>query len=103
MSGLYAISANFPVLVSGNLGLGMALKKLPSGGKHVVDSEDPQVWAEKIKEVREKGHKTAAQEAEQLREEYMKEFSWEKQCRKLVGKNGEQKPTKWFVPYCKQK
>ena len=86
MSGLYAISANFPVLVSGNSGLGIALKKLPSGGKHVVDSEDPQVWAEKIKEVREKGHKTVAQEAEQLREEYMKEFSWEKQCRKLVEK-----------------
>ena len=98
MSGLYAISANLPVLVSGNSGLGVALKKLPSGGKHVVDSEDPLVWADKIKEVREKSHKTVYQEAKQLREEYMKTFCWEDQCNKLVEKMMIKNPQNGLYP-----
>ena len=84
MSGVYAISADLPVLISGDSGLGMVLKKLSSGQRHVVDSEDPQVWADKIKEVREKGQKAAALEAKILRKEYMNAFSWEDQCSKLV-------------------
>ena len=84
MSGVYAISADLPVLISGDSGLGMVLKKLSSGQRHVVDSEDPQVWADKIKEVREKGQQAAALEAKILRKEYMDAFSWEDQCSKLV-------------------
>ena len=42
-SSLRAISADLPVLVSSNSGLGMALNKLSSGKNHVVDSDDPQV------------------------------------------------------------
>ena len=84
MSGVYAISADLPVLISGDSGLGMALKKLSSGQKHIVDSEHPQVWANKIRKVREKGQQAAALEAKTLREEYMNEFSWEDQCSKLV-------------------
>ena len=84
MSGVYAISADLPVLISGDSGLGMVLKKLSSGQRHVVDSEDPQVWADKIKEVREKGQQAAALEAKILRKEYMNAFSWEDQCSKLV-------------------
>ncbi|KAK2566962.1 hypothetical protein P5673_008724 [Acropora cervicornis] len=48
MSGLRAIAGELPVLISGNCGLAIALKKLPSGYKHVVDSQDPQVWAKRI-------------------------------------------------------
>ena len=84
MSGVYAISADLPVLISGDSGLSMALKTLPSGHRHVVDSEDPQVWANKIKEVRGKGQQAAALEAKKLRKEYMNAFSWEDQCSKLV-------------------
>ena len=86
LSGLYAISANVPVLVSSNSGLGMALKMLPFGAKHVVESDDPQVWADKIKEIRAKGPIICALEAEQLRNEYMHTFNWEDQCNKLVEK-----------------
>ena len=57
----------FLVLSVATSGLGMALKKLPSWGQHVLDSEDPQDWAEKIKEVREKGARNPASEAKQLR------------------------------------
>lgn len=85
MGGLYAISANLPVLVSGNAGLGVALEMLLSGSKHVVHSNDPDVWADKIKGVREKGHR-AFLEAEQLRQEYMDKFSWDNQCDELVEK-----------------
>ena len=85
-SSLQAMSADLPVLVSGNSGLGMALKKLPSGGKHVVDSEDPQDWADKIKEVREKGPRNQDLEAKQLRREYTEKFNWKEQCDDLVEK-----------------
>ena len=86
MSAIYAISANLPVLVSGHSGIAMVLKQMPSGGKHVVDSDDPQVWAQKIKEVRKMGQENAYLEAEQLRKEYMDKFSWENQCNNLVEK-----------------
>ena len=81
-----AISADVPVLSSGNSGFGMALKKLPSGGMYVLDSEDPLVWANKIREIRNKGPTQQALEAKQLREEYMREYCWKDQCDKLVDK-----------------
>lgn len=83
-SSLRAISADLPVLINGNCGLGMALKKLPSGKNHVVESDYPEVWADKIRKVREKGAKDQALEARQLRREYMEKFSWETQCHDLV-------------------
>ena len=84
MSGLLAISAGVPVLVSGNSGLGVILKEMPSGRKHVVGSDDPQVWADKIKEVREKDSQILRLEAEELRNEYMSHVRWKEQCDKLV-------------------
>ena len=79
-----AISAGVPVLSSGNSGFGMALKKLPSGEMHVLDSEKPQDWADKIRELRDKGPTQLAREAKQLREEYMTQYCWKDQCDKLV-------------------
>ncbi|XP_015764805.1 PREDICTED: uncharacterized protein LOC107343730 isoform X3 [Acropora digitifera] len=81
---LPALSADVPILVSGNTGLGMALEKLPSGKKHVVDPEKPQVWADKIKKVREKGTENCSNDAQQLREEYMKKYDKQEQCHNLV-------------------
>ena len=86
MSGLRAISADLPVLISGNCGLGVALKRLCSGVKHVVDSDDPQDWANKIREIKAKDLKTRHEEAEQLRNEYSREFNWNKQFSELVEK-----------------
>ena len=84
MSGLLAISANLPVLISTYSGLGVVLKNMSSGQKHVVESEDPQVWADRIREIKEKGKETRWMEAEELRNEYMTQFSWKEQCDKLV-------------------
>ena len=85
-SSLRAISADLPVLVSGNTGLGMSLKKLPSGRNHVVESDDPQEWADRIAQVRAKDAWSQSLEAKQLRGEYMERFNWKDQCSNLVDK-----------------
>ena len=89
-----AISAGVPVLSSGNSGFGMALKKLPSGRMHILDSEDPQQWADKIRELRDKGRTQLTREAKQLQEEYMRKYCWKQQCDKLVDKMMEIVPSK---------
>ena len=81
---LRAISADLPVLVSQNCGFGMALKKLPTGEKHVIKSNKPEVWAERIKEVLEKSPEDLMSEAKKLRKEYEEKYNWEKQCEDLV-------------------
>ena len=81
-----AISAGVPVLSSGNSGFGMALKKLPSGKMHVLDSEDPREWADQIRKLRNKGPTQLADEAKQLREGYMRQYCWKDQCDQLVDK-----------------
>ena len=81
---LRAISADLPVLVSQNCGFGMALKKLPSGEEHVIKSNKPEVWAERIKEVLEKSPEDLMSEAKKLRKEYEEKYNWEKQCEDLV-------------------
>ena len=86
MSGLRAIAADLPVLISGNCGLSIALEKLPSGNKHVVDSQDPQVWAKRIKEIKEKDEETCRSEAEQLKNEYSAAYNWEDQFNSLIDK-----------------
>ena len=89
-----AISANVPVLSSANSGFGMALKKLRSGKMHVLDSEEPQVWAEEISNIRAKGPTKLADEAKHLREEYLTQYCWKDQCDKLVDKMMEIVPSK---------
>ena len=84
LTGLEALSAGLPVLVSKNSGFGEALRKVPFGSACVIDSEDPLVWAEAIKEVWNKDRETRLQEAEMLRSSYEKEYSWAKQSEGLV-------------------
>ena len=81
---LEALSAGLPVLVSGNSGLGEALKKVPYGFSFVVESEDPRDWARAIKAVRVKDRKMRLKEIEKTREAYAGEYSWKEQCDKLV-------------------
>ena len=81
---LEALSAGLPVLVSGNSGLGEALKKVPYGFSFVVESEDPRDWAQAIKAVRYKDRKMRLEEIKKTREAYAGKYSWEEQCDKLV-------------------
>ena len=86
MSGLRAIAADLPVLISENCGLGIALKRLPFGDMYVVDSQDPQVWAERIKEIKEKDVEICHSEVEQLKKEYKEANNWEYQFNSLLDK-----------------
>ena len=81
---LEALSAGLPVLVSGNSGLGEALKKVPFGSQRVVDSEDHTVWAREIKRVRQKERDVRLSESRFLREKYLEKYSWEEPCKSLV-------------------
>ena len=86
LPGLEALSAGLPVLVSGNSGLGEALKEVPLGSQCVVDSEDSKDWAREIRDVRQKRRKVRLSEAKLLREHYAKAYEWEKPCTVLVKK-----------------
>ena len=86
LPGLEALSAGLPVLVSGNSGLGEALKEVPLGPQCVVDSEDPKDWAKEIRDVRQKRRKVRLSEAKFLHEHYAKAYEWEKPCTVLVKK-----------------
>ena len=81
---LEALSAGLPVLVSGNSGLGEALKKVPLGSQSVVDSEDHTDWAREIKRVRQKERDVRLSESRLLREKYLEKYSWEEPCKSLV-------------------
>ena len=84
VSALEALSAGLPVLVSGNSGLGEALKEVPQGSQFVVDSEDPKEWAKKIKVVQQTKREVRLSESRLLRENYQEKYSWEKPIRRLV-------------------
>ena len=84
LTALQALSAGLPVLVSGNSGVGQALKEVPFGKLFVLNSEDPAEWAKEIKAVRCKSRKLRLEEAIELREIYAKKYKWEEQCRELV-------------------
>ena len=72
--------------MSGNSGFGDTLRTLPSGKSFVVDSEEPNAWANAIVHVRQKNRVERLQEVQRLRTSYEEKFSWEKQCEALVKK-----------------
>ena len=84
LAALEALSAGLPVLVSGNSGLGEALKDVLYGSICVVDSEDPKDWANAIKAVRQKDREMRLKETEIVRDNYALKYSWKKECDKLV-------------------
>ncbi|XP_067025697.1 uncharacterized protein [Acropora muricata] len=84
LASLEALSAGLPVLVSGNSGLGDALKELPFGSSCVVNSEDASEWAKAIRAIHDKKRKLRLREAVKLREGYAEEYHWEGECGRLV-------------------
>ncbi|XP_015767937.1 PREDICTED: D-inositol 3-phosphate glycosyltransferase-like [Acropora digitifera] len=84
LAALEPLSAGLPVLVSGNSGIGDALKKLPVGLSCVVNSEDASEWAKAIRTIHDKKRKLRLGEAGKVRESYAKEYQWEVECSRLV-------------------
>ena len=86
LTGLEALSAGLPILVSGNSGLGHALRALPQGHSFVMDSEDPNDWAKAIASVRQKERAQRLKEIQSLRTSYEETYNWDWQCTSLIEK-----------------
>ena len=84
LTGLEALSAGLPVLVSKNSGFGEALSKVAFGSSFVIDSEDPEVWAAAIENIWDKDRQSRLEEADLLRTSYERKYSWTKQSYDLL-------------------
>ncbi|XP_044176867.1 uncharacterized protein LOC122959567 [Acropora millepora] len=85
LTGLEALSAGLPVIVSKNSGFGEALHSLPFGASYVIDSEDPRVWEGAIKDIWNKDRKLRLDEFKALHNSYDKKYNWAEQCKCLIG------------------
>ncbi|XP_022806527.1 uncharacterized protein LOC111343615 [Stylophora pistillata] len=84
LTGLEALSAGLPMLVSRNSGFGEALSKVPFGESCLIGSEDYNEWAKEIKKVWKRDRRMRLQEAEKLRTSYSEKYNWTTQCSDLV-------------------
>ena len=86
LTGLEALSAGLPVLVSRNSGFGETLCSVPFGSSSVINTEDPSEWTSAIKKVWAKDRKNRLEEAEALRCSYDEKYNWAKQINDLIEK-----------------
>ena len=86
LTGLEALSAGLPILVSGNSGFGHALRALPRGHLFVVQSKNPNDWAKAIDSVRQKERAKRLQDIQSLRTSYEERYCWKEQCTSLIEK-----------------
>ena len=84
LTGLEALSAGLPIIVSKNSGFGEALSNVPDSSSFVIDSEDPRAWTEAIKGIWNKDRQTRLDETKVLRYLYGKRYSWSEQCENLI-------------------
>ena len=85
LTGLEALSAGIPILVSGNSVFAEALRKVKFGELYIVeDFEDANEWAKKIKSIRQKERRLRFEEIRQLRTFYKEKYNWESRCQDLV-------------------
>ena len=86
LTGLEALSAGIPVIVSKNSGFGEALGSVPFGSLFVIDSEDPSAWRKAIRGIWDKDRKQQLDEVKDVRGSYGKQYSWFEQCKSLIEK-----------------
>ena len=86
LTGLEALSAGLPVLVSCNSGFGEALRSVPFGLSVVVNSENSTDWTTAIKKILGKDRKIRLEEVETLRDSYDKKYNWAKQIHDVFHK-----------------
>ena len=84
LTGVEAMSAGLPVLVSGNSGFGEALRSAAFGSSFVIDSDDPAVWTVAIQKILSKDRECRLEEAVTLRDFYGRKYNWAKQMKELV-------------------
>ena len=77
---LEAISAGVPVLVSSESGIAKALEAVEGGRTVVVESDKPEDWAGRIKQLSEQKPKDRHASAMRLRDKYGEIYPWKKEC-----------------------
>ncbi|KAL9961098.1 hypothetical protein ACROYT_G029980 [Oculina patagonica] len=80
---LEAISASVPVLVSSECGIAKALEEVEGGMSVVVESDRPQDWSGRIKQLSQQKPKDRHESALHLREQYGNVFTWQNECAKF--------------------
>ena len=86
LTGLEALSAGLPVLVSSNSGFGEALRSVNFGSSVLVHSYDPAEWTSAIKNAWAKDRTNRLEEAKLLRDSYGEKYDWTKQTKDLIDK-----------------
>ena len=86
LTGLEALSAGLPVIVSKNSGFGEVLDSVPFGSSFVKDPVDPSAWTEAIKGIWNKVRQKRLDETKLLRHSYENKYSWSRQCKNLLEK-----------------
>ena len=80
---LKAISAGIPVLVAGETGIAEALLEVEGGESVIVESDDPEEWAQRIQLLSKQSQVERENSAKVLRENYNKTYSWSNECKRF--------------------
>ena len=86
LTGLEALSAGLPVVVSHNSGFGEALSSVPFGSSFVVNSDDPADWTAAIQKLWDKDRKSRLDELKTLRDLYGWKYNLGEQMKELIKK-----------------
>ena len=86
LTGLEALSAGLPILVSRNSGFGEAVFNLPFGKQYVIHSDHPGEWSRAISEVMKEDREKRLTEVDKFRSIYEETYSWKEQCEELISK-----------------
>jgi len=80
---LETISAAVPVLVSDESGIAAALEEVEGGNSVIVETDDVEEWAQRIKQLSSQTPEERENNAKLLRENYRKTHSWSTECEKF--------------------
>jgi len=80
---LEAISAGIPVLVAGESGIAEALQEVGGGQSFIIESDDPEVWAQRIQQLANQNPEERENSATLLRDNYDKTYPWSKECERF--------------------
>ena len=80
---LEAISAGIPVLVAGETGIAEALLEVEGGQSVIVESDNPEEWAQRIQQLSRQSPVEREYNAKLLRDNYDKTYSWSNECERF--------------------
>ena len=80
---LEAISAGIPVLVAGETGIAEALLEVEGGKSVIVESDNPEEWAQRIQQLSRQSPAEREHNAKLLRDNYNKTYSWSNECERF--------------------